>query len=92
MNKLAIITAFGGGIKNRYISYQEDRSLEEKFAIAERIEHLDGLELCYPADAGQVPLLKKSLEDSGFGVSSINVRSRRTRRERQGREVGLKVE
>jgi xylose isomerase len=78
MNKLAIITAFLGGIKNRYISYQIDRSLEEKFAIAERIDKLDGLELCYPADAVQVPLLKTLLANSGFGVSSINVRSRRT--------------
>jgi xylose isomerase len=78
MNKLAVITAFLGGVKNRYITYKPDRTLEEKFAVAEQIERLDGLELCYPADFGDVSLLKSLLADHGFGVSSINVRSRRT--------------
>lgn len=80
MNRLAIISAFLGGVKNRYITYKPDRSLEEKFAVAEQIERLDGLELCYPADFGDVGLLKSLLANSGFGVSSVNVRSRRTGR------------
>lgn len=80
MNKLAIITAFLGGVKNRYITYKPDRTLEEKFALAAQIEGVDGLELCYPADFGDVGLLKSLLADYGFGVSSINVRSRRTGR------------
>ena len=46
MNKLAVITAFLGGVKNRYITYKPDRTLEEKFALAAQIERLDGLELC----------------------------------------------
>jgi xylose isomerase len=78
MNRLAAITAFLGGVKNRYMIYQEDRSLEAKFALAARIEELDGLELCYPADFGDVDLLQSLLADYGFGVSSVNVRSRRT--------------
>jgi len=78
MNRLAAITAFLGGVKNRYMTYQEDRSLEDKFALAARIEELDGLELCYPADFGDVDLLQSLLADYGFGVSSVNVRSRRT--------------
>ncbi len=78
MNKLAIITAFLGGVKNRYIQYHSDRSLEEKFKLASQIKDLDGLELCYPADFENVGLLKKWLDDYGFGVSSVNVRSRRT--------------
>jgi len=80
MNKLAIITAFLGGVKNRYITYKPDRTLEEKFALAAQVEGVDGLELCYPADFGDVGLLKSLLADYGFGVSSINVRSRRTGR------------
>ena len=78
MNKLAVITAFLGGVKNRYITYQPDRTLEEKFALAAQIERLDGLELCYPADFADVGRLKSLLADHGFGVSSVNVRSRRT--------------
>ena len=31
MNKLAVITAFLGGVKNRYIQYKADRTLREKF-------------------------------------------------------------
>lgn len=78
MNKLAIITAFLGGVKNRYMVYQADRGLEEKFKVAAQIEGLDGLELCYPADFEDVGTLKSLLADHGFGVPSINVRSRRT--------------
>jgi xylose isomerase len=62
------------------IQYKPDRTLEEKFAVAAQIEGLDGLELCYPADFGDVGLLKSLLADYGFGVSSVNVRSRRTGR------------
>ena len=78
MNKLAIISAFLGGVKNRYMKYQDDRTLEEKFKIAAQIDNLDGLELCYPADFDDVNLLKTLLDDHGLGVSAINVRSRRT--------------
>ena len=78
MNKLAVISAFLGGVKNRYMVYEEARTLERKFALAQKIEGLAGLELCYPADFEDLALLKSLLSDSGFGVSSINVRSRRT--------------
>jgi xylose isomerase len=78
MNKLAIITAFLGSVKNRYMAYRADRTLEEKFKVAAQIKRLDGLELCYPADFDNLGLLKSLLASHGFGVSSINVRSRRT--------------
>jgi xylose isomerase len=78
MNKLAVITAFLGGVKNRYITYKSDRDLVEKFAVAAQIEGLDGLELCYPADFGDPKLLQSLIVDHGFGVSAVNVRSRRT--------------
>ncbi len=80
MNKLAVISAFLGGVRNRYIQYKQDRSLEEKFKLASKIENLDGLELCYPADFDDLTLLRSLLKDNGFGVPSINVRSRRTGR------------
>jgi xylose isomerase len=78
MNKLAVITGFLGAVKNRYMQYQDDRPLERKFEVASRIENLDGLECCYPADFGDYEQLKTLLDDYGLGVSAVNFRSRRT--------------
>ena len=78
MNQLAIISAFLGEQRNRYMSYKPDRILEEKFSQALQVEGLNGLELCYPADFSDPVLLKKLLADSGLGVPAVNVRSRRT--------------
>ena len=92
MNKLAVITAFLGGVKNRYIQYKPDRTLGKKFDAAAQIEGLDGLELCYPADFDDVGLLKTLLSDHGFGVSSVNVRSRRTGRWLRGAFTSARAE
>jgi hypothetical protein len=63
MNKLAIITAFLGTVKNRYMTYQKDRPLADKFQIASQIHGLDGLELCYPADFEELVGLKDLLKN-----------------------------
>jgi xylose isomerase len=76
-NKLAVITAFLGGVKNRYMQYKPDITLKEKFEVASKIKGLDGLELCYPADFQDVSETKSLIADHRFDVSSINVRSRR---------------
>jgi xylose isomerase len=78
MNKLAIISAFLGGVKNRYMVYESERTLVEKFDLAAKIDDVAGLELCYPADFDDLSLLKSLLSDYGLGVSAINVRSRRS--------------
>ena len=80
MNKLAAISAFLGGVKNRYLEYKKDNTLRERFEIASRIENLDGLELCYPADFQDLRELRALLDEHGFGVPAINVRSRRSGR------------
>lgn len=80
MNKCAIITAFLGETRNRYMVYQESRSLAEKFAMLARIRGVEGAELCYPADFEQPGALKDLLKRSGLGVSGMNFRSRRTGR------------
>ena len=38
MNRLAIISAFLGGVKNRYMTYQDDRALRKKLEMASRVE------------------------------------------------------
>mgnify|MGYP001187676986 CR=1 FL=1 len=78
MNKLAAITAFLGGQKNRYITYEPERTLREKLEIARRVEGLDGVELCYPADFEDPAELGRLLADTGLGVAAVNVRSRRS--------------
>ena len=77
MPKLAIITAFLGAVKNRYINYQEDRLLADKLSLAASVDEITGLELCYPQDFGDIGLLRKLLRQHRLGVSAINFRSRR---------------
>lgn len=59
------------------MTYQEDRSLEEKFRIASQIKGLEGVELCYPGDFSDFVQLKDLLKKYNFGISGINFRSRR---------------
>lgn len=78
MNKLAIITAFLGGIRNRYMKYHPDRDVGERLALAAQVEGCDGVELCYPADFDDAARLKALLAQHNLGVSGINFRSRRS--------------
>ena len=78
MNKLAIITGFLGTIKNRYMTYQEERPLKAKLEMASKIEGIGGLELCYPSDFENLHELKELLNRHSFGVAAVNFRSRRT--------------
>ncbi len=78
MNRLAIISSFLGACKNRYMTYQADRNLAEKFEMASQIEGAEGLELAYPRDFCDIQQLKALLSEYGFAVSAINFRSRRT--------------
>ena len=78
MTQLAIITSFLGAIRNRYISYQDERSLEEKLSLAASVDNIAGVELCYPQDFANPELLKELLQQHRLGVSAINFRSRRT--------------
>ena len=84
MNRLSIITSFLGAARNRYMTYQEDRPLEEKFALASHIDHISGLELCYPADFENFDNLTALLARYKMGVSAINYRSRRTGKWQRG--------
>ena len=76
--KLAIISSFLGSIKNRYMTYHEERPLEEKFRLASQIEYITGLELCYPSDFENFDVLQALLKQYNLEVSAVNFRSRRT--------------
>ncbi len=77
MNKISIITAFLGGVRNRYVQYQPNRSLREKLELAAKVPGVEGVELCYPQDFSDLQELGSLLNDTGLAVSAINVRSRR---------------
>lgn len=78
MNKLAVITAFLGEARNRYMVYQGPRTLAEKFALLARIPGADGVELCYPADFADPAALQELLQRSGCGLAGVNFRARRS--------------
>lgn len=78
MNKLALISSFLGKAHNRYMVYQDDRTLAQRTEMASRVKGADGLEVCYPADFEDPDALKGFLEKYELGVSAINFRSRRT--------------
>jgi len=78
MPKLAIISGFLGEVKNRYITYQENRPLAEKMKMASAVKNISGLEVCYPQDFAEPAQLKTLLTQNDLGVSAINFRSRRT--------------
>jgi len=84
MNRLSIISSFLGAVKNRYMTYQEDRPLEEKFRLASQIDQISGFELCYPADFENFDALTALLAQYNMGVSAVNYRSRRTGKWQRG--------
>ena len=73
MNKLAIITGFLGGVKNRFMVYQDDRALQQKFEMAARIEGVEGLELGYPEDFNSIAELKELPKVSAVMVRRATV-------------------
>ncbi|UCF96256.1 MAG: sugar phosphate isomerase/epimerase [Spirochaetaceae bacterium] len=78
MNRLSVITAYLGSIRDKFLTYQKERDLFEKLSLASQIENADGVELCYPADFGDFSQLKNLLKRFNLTVSSINFRSRRS--------------
>ena len=75
--RAAVNTGFLGGMRNRFMTYQDDRPLAEKIRIASRIPGLSGVELGYPRDFRDPAELRKLLSDSGLAVAAVNYGARR---------------
>lgn len=71
--KLSANLAFFGAQKNRFTQYQPGRDLEVRLDMASRIDGLDGVELKYPADFGDIALVEDLLEKYDFELSAVNV-------------------
>lgn len=64
-------------VKDKYITYQNDRPLVERVKMASEVNNIDGLELCYPKDFKNPGEFNKLITEYNLGVSAINFRSRR---------------
>jgi len=78
MNKLSIITAFLGSVKNRYMVYQNERTLAQKLKLASQVDGCNGVEVCYPDDFNDPKDLKHLLNERNLETSAVNFRSRRS--------------
>jgi xylose isomerase len=73
--RLAILTLFMGQTRNRFLQYQQPRSIAEILEMAGRTEGCEGVELRYPGDLADVEAVKAALERHRLGVAAINFAS-----------------
>lgn len=71
--KFSVISSFLGKSKDRFHDYNQPRTLEEKFAMAKTIEHIQGLEVVFPYEVGPAKEFKALMEKNQLGISAINV-------------------
>jgi xylose isomerase len=71
--RYAVNAGFLGRRRDRFTEYQPDRALEEKFKMAAQIDIIEGIELKYPADLTDVPLVERLLHDYGLVCAAVNV-------------------
>ena len=71
--KQAIITGFMGKLKDRFSEYHEHKTPEEKIAAVARVKGAKGVEIVYPYELQDLPLIQKSLKQYRLGVAAVNV-------------------
>jgi xylose isomerase len=71
--KYSVILGFLGRLNDRFSSYHESRTLDQKIEAASHIAGLRGLELVYPADWPDVAQTKQLLQQYGLETSTVNV-------------------
>jgi xylose isomerase len=75
MARLAILTLFMGQTRNRFLQYQEPRTILEVLDMAGRTEGCEGVELRYPGDLADPKAVKAALERNNLGIAAINFAS-----------------
>lgn len=71
--KFSIILGFLGKLNDRFASYGDDVDITGKFELASQVQGLEGLELVYPGDFGDVALTTNLLEKHKLECSTVNV-------------------
>lgn len=64
---------FYGLRRDRFTQYQPPRTLAERMALIARTQGITGVELKYPADFSDVPLVQTLLADHGLTLVAVNV-------------------
>jgi len=75
MARLAILTLFMGQTRNRFLQYQQPRTIVEILDMAGRTEGCEGVELRYPGDLADMPAVRAALARNRLGVAAVNFAS-----------------
>ncbi|XP_061168542.1 D-apiose isomerase-like [Saccostrea echinata] len=73
MFRHAVITAFLGRTRDRFQYYNEERSLEQKFALVQSIAALSGVEIVYPYEVETAERTRELLTQYQLEVAAVNV-------------------
>ncbi len=72
--KCAVISAFVSRTKDRFHEYNEEKTLEERFRIVNRMTDMTGVECIYPYETGRDPqAFKALLTRHNLQLAAINV-------------------
>lgn len=71
--RYSIILGFMGQLKDRFSTYHHERTLAEKMALVNEVDGVTGIEMVYPNELSDLPLVKDLLNQSGLSLSAVNV-------------------
>ena len=81
MARLAILSLFMGQTRNRFLQYQQPRTILEILDMAGRTEGCEGVELRYPGDLADPKAVKAALERNNLGIARRDAETRRAQAE-----------
>ena len=73
MAKHSVIAGFLGKTRDRFHEYQQERTLREKFELAQQLEGIDAVEIVFPYETSNPVELNRLKTDCGVELSAINV-------------------
>lgn len=73
MYKHSVITGFLGQTKDRFHTYNEPKTVDEKFAAVAAIPGLEAVEIVYPYEVKDPAETRALLDKYGLAVSAVNV-------------------
>ena len=82
--KFSANAGFFGLRRDRFVQYQPERTLEEKFALVGQVKGVTGIELKYPVDFDDLGLVKRLLEKHRLILSAVNVDTKDVKHFRNG--------
>jgi len=71
--KFCANASFFGRVRNRFVQYQQDRTLAEKFELVASVDGVEGIELKYPFDFEDISLVKELAEKHELLIPAISV-------------------